>query len=427
MSDMNENCVIKIEELSKEYRLGVIGSGTLRHDLQSWYARKTGKEDPNMKIGVKQYEKGDTFLALDGINLEVSRGERVGIIGANGAGKSTLLKVLSRITAPTSGRVRFRGRIASMLEVGTGFHGELTGRENIYLNGAILGMTRDEVASKMDSIIEFSECEKFIDTPVKRYSSGMFVKLAFSVAAHLDSEIMIMDEVLAVGDMRFQKKCITKMRELAASENRTVLYVSHNMNTIRDLCSRCIVLDHGRIVYDGDVEDAIKVYLGSTDENFRAIEYVGNEHKHNCDRNDLCLRFVRYVGKNDNIFYDDEPLELELIWKNNADIQNLCLRVEVSDYRRYPVTAFVAENFYSGKKGDMHTARIKIDVSKIVRGGYYTRYVFYNKKCDTAPFETVEVADGLVFRRIKPDKYQNRWNKAWGSIEMNDIEVEGDN
>ena len=209
--------------------------------------KKRGKEDPNQRIGAKQYTKDDTFLALDGVNLEVNRGERIGIIGANGAGKSTLLKVLCRITSPTDGRVRFRGRIASMLEVGTGFHAELTGRENIYLNGAILGMTKKEVASKIDSIIEFSECKKFIDTPVKRYSSGMFVKLAFAVAAHLDAEIMIMDEVLAVGDMHFQKKCIGKMRDLATEEDRTVLYVSHNMNTIRDLCDRCIVLDHGKI------------------------------------------------------------------------------------------------------------------------------------------------------------------------------------
>ena len=245
---MDKNCVIKTEHLQKEYKLGVIGTGTLRRDLQSWVAKKRGKEDPNRRIGTAEYEKGDTFLALDDINIEVFRGERVGIIGANGAGKSTLLKLLSRITSPTEGNIAYRGRIASMLEVGTGFHPELTGRENIYLNGAILGMNRAEVDKKIDRIIEFSECEKFIDTPVKRYSSGMFVKLAFSVAAHLDAEIMIMDEVLAVGDMKFQKKCISKMRELAIDDNRTVLYVSHNMNTIQDLCNRCIVLDKGKKV-----------------------------------------------------------------------------------------------------------------------------------------------------------------------------------
>ena len=235
MLELDKNCVIKTEHLQKEYRLGVIGTGTLRHDIQSWVAKKRGKEDPNRRIGAMEYEKGDTFLAIDDVNIEIRRGERVGIIGANGAGKSTLLKLLSRITSPTDGEIAYRGRIASMLEVGTGFHGELTGRENVYLNGAILGMSRAEVDKKIDRIIEFSECEKFIDTPVQRYSSGMFVKLAFSVAAHLDAEIMIMDEVLAVGDMKFQKKCINKMRELAVDENRTVLYVSHNMSTIQDL------------------------------------------------------------------------------------------------------------------------------------------------------------------------------------------------
>lgn len=263
---MKENCVIKAENLTKEYRLGVIGTGTLRRDLQSWYAKKRGKEDPNLRIGTKAYEKGDKFLALDGLNIEINRGERIGIIGANGAGKSTFLKLLSRVTSPTLGEIRYRGRIASMLEVGTGFSGELTGRENIYLNGAILGMSKAEVTSKRDRIIEFSECEKFIDTPVKRYSSGMFVKLAFSVAAHLDAEIMIMDEVLAVGDMKFQRKCISKMRELAENESRTILYVSHNMSTIRELCNRCIVLDHGRKIYDGDVDEAIKLYLGGEQE-----------------------------------------------------------------------------------------------------------------------------------------------------------------
>ncbi len=258
---MNENCVIKAEHLTKEYRLGAIGNGTLRRDLQSWYARKRGREDPNRRIGARQYTKGDSFLALDDVNITINRGERVGIIGSNGAGKSTFLKILSRVTSPTSGSVMFRGRIASMLEVGTGFHPELTGRENIYLNGAILGMSKSEVTSKIDEIISFSECEKFIDTPVKRYSSGMFVKLAFSVAAHLDAEIMIMDEVLAVGDMKFQQKCVQKMRRLAQDENRTVLYVSHNMNTIRELCSRCIVLDHGKKVFDGDVDPAVNLYL----------------------------------------------------------------------------------------------------------------------------------------------------------------------
>ncbi len=421
--NMNDNCVIKTENLTKEYRLGAIGTGTLRRDLQSWYAKKRGKQDPNIRIGAKTYEKGDRFLALDGLSIEINRGERVGIIGANGAGKSTFLKLLSRITSPTDGNIMFKGRIASMLEVGTGFSGELTGRENIYLNGAILGMSKTEVASKIDKIIEFSECDKFIDTPVKRYSSGMFVKLAFAVAAHLDAEIMIMDEVLAVGDMQFQQKCIKKMRDLALNDNRTVLYVSHNMNTIRELCSRCIVLQHGKMIYDGEVDEAIKVYLGGEQGDFLSHDYSDSRHKEPSERNEINLKSAKYYGKTDNIFNDNEKIPLELTWQNKEDIKNLCLRVEVSDYRRFPVTAFVIENFYSGKKGEENTRRFNIDISRIARGGYYTRYVFYNRKSESQPFETLEVAAGLRFRKRMADKNQNRWQKSWGSVIMDEIEL----
>lgn len=274
MSDV----AIKIENLGKKYKLGAIGGTTLNAELQSWWARKRGKEDPNLKIGQDGSRYGDEFWALKDINLEIKKGEALGIIGANGAGKSTLLKILSRVTAPTEGDIWIDGRISSMLEVGTGFHGELTGRENIYMNGAILGMTKKEIDSKIESIIDFSECRQFIDTPVKRYSSGMYVKLAFAVASHLDAEIMVMDEVLAVGDMAFQKKCLGKMGD-EAREGRTVLYVSHNMATIRTLCSRCIVLEKGSIIFDGNVEDAIKTYL-KFDNSFLTNNYeLSNEER----------------------------------------------------------------------------------------------------------------------------------------------------
>lgn len=423
---MRDNCVIKTENLTKEYKLGVIGSGTLRHDLQSWYARKRGKDDPNLKIGANQYSMRESFLALDSLNIEIDRGERVGIIGANGAGKSTFLKLLSRVTSPTDGEIMFRGRIASMLEVGTGFHGELTGRENIYLNGAILGMSKAEITEKIDQIIEFSECEKFIDTPVKRYSSGMFVKLAFAVAAHLDAEILIMDEVLAVGDMQFQKKCITKMRKLAMDENRTILYVSHNMNTIRELCNRCIVLDHGKKIFDGDVEYAIKIYLGGEQDDFAYYDYMG-KHKEPCKRNDIELLRAGYYGKTDNLFYNEEAMSLELLWQNNEDIDNLCLRVEVSDFRRFPVTAYVIENFYSGKKGEKTSMRFKLNISQIARGEYFTRYVFYNRKNDALPYESVEIAKGLRFRKRMSEQNSNRWQKSWGSVIMDEIEIDDKN
>ena len=418
---MDKICVIKTEHLQKEYRLGVIGTGTLRNDLQSWIAKKRGKEDPNRRIGSKEYTEGERFLALDDVNIEIYRGERVGIIGANGAGKSTLLKLLSRITSPTEGNIAYRGRIASMLEVGTGFHPELTGRENVYLNGAILGMTRAEVDKKIDDIIEFSECAQFIDTPVKRYSSGMFVKLAFAVASHLDAEIMIMDEVLAVGDMKFQRKCISKMRELAVDHNRTVLYVSHNMGTIQDLCNRCIVLDHGKKVYDGDVDEAIKLYMGGDNDEFFSYEYADDTHKNPVKRHDLNLKNVKYIGRTTNMFYDKEPLSLELGWENLEDIPSLSLRIEVQDARRIPITSYIIEDFYSGKKGETHSEQFTIDVSKIAGGRYFTRYVFYNRKSEAVAYEDIEDSAGLVFRRQMSEFHKRRWNRTWGSIRLGEI------
>lgn len=255
------NTVIKVEHLSKYYRLGLIGAGTLREDVNRVIARLRGKKDDFNPIHghLSGREQGEIW-ALNDVNFEVSQGEILGVIGRNGAGKSTLLKVLSRITAPTSGRIKIKGRVGSLLEVGTGFHEELTGRENAYLNGAILGMTRQEVSDKLDEIIEFAEMNQFIDTPVKRYSSGMRVRLAFSVAAHLEPEILIIDEVLAVGDIEFQNKCIGKM-ESVAGHGRTVLFVSHNMNIVQNLCTRGIIIDHGSVKFDGGIQEATNLYM----------------------------------------------------------------------------------------------------------------------------------------------------------------------
>ena len=256
------NTVIKIENLYKEYRLGVIGHGTLYQDLQSWWAKANSNPDPNSLLDMVNPNQGkDRILALNDINLEVKDGEVLGIIGANGAGKSTLLKILSKITTPTSGTIKYKGRIASLLEVGTGFHTELTGRENIFLNGAINGMNKREVSKKLDEIVDFSGVEKFLDTPVKRYSSGMFVRLGFAVAAHLDPDILAVDEVLAVGDASFQKKAIRKMRDVSKGEGRTVLFVSHNMQSIINLCTRVIMLKGGEIIKDGKPEDVVSNYL----------------------------------------------------------------------------------------------------------------------------------------------------------------------
>lgn len=259
------NIAIKVENLSKAYQLGQIGTGTISRDLERWYARLRGKEDPFLTIGESndQHSKSNSSVvwSLKDINFEIEQGDAVGIIGRNGAGKSTLLKILSKVTAPTTGKISGKGRIASLLEVGTGFHPDLSGRENIFLNGAILGMRKKEIQRKLDEIVDFAGIERYLDTPVKRYSSGMYVRLAFAVAAHLESEILIVDEVLAVGDAEFQKKCLGKMGEVSKSQGRTVLFVSHNMNAVQKLCEKAIYLDNGQIKLSGKTGHVIEQYL----------------------------------------------------------------------------------------------------------------------------------------------------------------------
>lgn len=272
---------IKVENLSKIYQIGEIGTGTLSRDLERWWVtRILGKEDPFLKIGQTndRSKKGesDVVYSLQDINFEIEQGEAVGIIGKNGAGKSTLLKILSRVTSPTTGKIQVRGRVASLLEVGTGFHPELTGRENIYLNGAILGMRKKEITRKLDEIIDFSGVERYIDTPVKRYSSGMYVRLAFAVAAHLESEILIVDEVLAVGDAEFQKKCLGKMGDVSKGEGRTVLFVSHNLTSVKQLCDKTILLQNGNIALINETSRVIEHYLADH-MNFQAKDNGDNK------------------------------------------------------------------------------------------------------------------------------------------------------
>jgi lipopolysaccharide transport system ATP-binding protein len=274
-----KDIAIRVENLSKMYRLGTIGTGTLSHDLNLYWHKLRGKGNPYARVGEenKRVEKGesDYVWALRNINFEVKKGEIIGIIGKNGAGKSTLLKILSRITGPTDGSIKVNGRMASLLEVGTGFHPELTGRENIYLNGAIMGMTKREITSKLDEIIDFSGCARYIDTPVKRYSSGMTVRLGFAIAAFLEPEILIVDEVLAVGDAEFQKKAIGKMQEVSKGEGRTVLFVSHNMNAIADLCTSSILLENGCISKEGSTSEIIDAYITGSRKEFSSKSRVG--------------------------------------------------------------------------------------------------------------------------------------------------------
>ena len=416
---MSEEIAVKIQGLKKQYKLGQIGGGTLTADLQSWWARVRGKEDPNSKIGTDQRLIGQTFMALNGIDLTIKKGEAIGIIGSNGAGKSTMLKILSRITAPTEGSVDIYGRITSMLEVGTGFSGEMTGRENVYMNGAILGMTKAEIDAKMEDIIEFSEVREFIDTPVKRYSSGMYVKLAFSVAAHLDSEIMIMDEVLAVGDMAFQKKCLDKMRSAATTEGKTVLYVSHNMNTIRQLCDRCVVLDKGRIVYDGDVETAIDIYMDQERQDTTKLNCDNVKRPKWLSTPRIKVSTVEYVGKEDITFMDDEPIVLRFKWKNLLDVENLGLLIEVCSLDDVAQATYAAYDFYSGKQGDQAEMTLRLDSTGFMDASYRMRYTFFIRN-EFGVGGTVDWINGLCFeKKVTNNGEKLEWvAKQWGYLQM---------
>lgn len=426
MSDknLNKDIAVKVSGVKKMYKLGQIGGGTLQADLQSWWARVRGKEDPNAKIGENQRSYGDTFMALNGVDLTIYQGEAVGIIGSNGAGKSTLLKLLSRVTAPTNGDIDIYGRIASMLEVGTGFNGELTGRENVYMNGAILGMTKAEIDAKMENIIEFSEVREFIDTPVKRYSSGMFVKLAFSVAAHLDAEIMIMDEVLAVGDMAFQTKCLDKMREAAKQEGRTVLYVSHNMNTIRKLCDRCIVLDKGRVIFEGDVEKAIKLYMHTT-ERITDIDIDLSNKRMNHLPKEIMAKMIRIHLKNKDMpMYDiGENIDFDLYLNLRKPIKNLCTRIEIRTDDGLSVGAGVLHNFVSVNASENSKLSFSFVPTGLVPGEYHVLLVIYEKNEYGAYNDLDAIYPAFDFTiQDNKDILKINWNyNDWGKIKFDTL------
>jgi lipopolysaccharide transport system ATP-binding protein len=348
--------VIKIENLYKEYRLGVIGHGTLYRDLQSWCAAAMGKEDPNSLIGHTGKGKvRDRILALNDINLEIENGEVLGIIGANGAGKSTLLKILSRVTAPTKGSIKAKGRIASLLEVGTGFHTELTGRENIYLNGAINGMNRKEVSRKLDEIVDFAGVEQFIDTPVKRYSSGMHVRLGFAVAAHLDPDILVVDEVLAVGDASFRKKAVNKMKDVSKGEGRTVLFVSHNMESIKNLCTRAVLLKEGKVINNGPTEEVIERYLTSVSDDVN--KYAGERtwNMDNAPGNDvvrlMAIRTMNEKGEVCSEFDVTEPVLIEFGYRVLKEGHQIASIIEVSFANSNQVAIRAVDDYSRGPWG----------------------------------------------------------------------------
>lgn len=392
------NSVIKVENLSKQYRLGEVGTGTISHDLKRWWHTVRGKEDPYLTIGEENNRsvKGDSkyVWALRDVNFEVKEGGVLGIIGRNGAGKSTLLKLLSRVTAPSTGVIKARGRIASLLEVGTGFHPDLTGRENIFLNGAILGMTKVEIKRKFDEIVAFAGIERYIDTPVKRYSSGMYVRLAFAVAAHLESEILIVDEVLAVGDAEFQKKCLGKMKDVSESQGRTVLFVSHNMGSMLSLCDSAIMFSNGKLALQGNIKEVVNSYISSSSfETYFKSEPIA-------DKTFIDEIIVADSGnQRRNSFTTAENINFNITVRNlKLKPRNLSVAISVMDNLQKPI---FASHFNLGEF-DNNEIKLQAVIPKelLLAGDYYTKVLlevpfveFVDNRIDLIKFEIVE--DGV--------------------------------
>lgn len=370
---------LKAQNISKQYRLGQVGTGTLSHDLNRFWYKIRGKEDPYLKIGEAndRTTKGssDYVWSLRDINFEIEQGDAVGIIGRNGAGKSTLLKVLSKVTKPTTGNIYTNGRIASLLEVGTGFHPEMTGRENVFLNGAILGMTRKEIKRKFDEIVDFSGVERYIDTPVKRYSSGMYVRLAFAVAAHLESEILIVDEVLAVGDAEFQKKCLGKMNDVTKGEGRTILFVSHNMTAVKELCTKGILLNQGQIDYQGNILNTIIEYQKSSARD-SSYTYNGNLNEALGNDNIRIKEFSASPIKGDLIDIDS-GVRVKLVFHNYCPDITLDTTFELKNYEElviFHVGKLITEN--NDSKVGEYTVEFDIPAGLLNAGNYYFKLYF---------------------------------------------------
>ncbi|NLD58853.1 MAG: ATP-binding cassette domain-containing protein [Clostridiales bacterium] len=415
---------LEIDGVSKRYRLGSIGGRTLHGDLTSWFARVRGKEDPNLKIGASPRPSANaTFMALDGVSFSADRGDALGILGRNGAGKSTLLKLISRITAPTEGEIRIRGRVASLLEIGTGFHHELTGRENVYLNGAILGMSRAEITSKIGEIIEFSEIEQFIDTPVKRYSSGMYVKLAFAVAAHLDPDVLICDEVLAVGDLTFQQKCLGKMSDVARG-GRTVLYVSHNMRTVNQLCSRAIYLERGKLLYDGGVARAIDLYAGS---GLRTVDRdLDGMPRGKLQGLLIRMLSMRILGSETMEYQMDDVMEFQVRFRSDAQESRLRLRLMLKNNSSSPVAMTQTEAF-EVKPGDRPTLTIRFPLEGIAPGEYGIKLALVggDPRGRSANYDLIEDVGHFIITDDPSRTEGFLWQEpVWGNFRLGRLEME---
>jgi lipopolysaccharide transport system ATP-binding protein len=423
---MSKDIILKAENISKQYRLGQVGTGTLSHDLNRWWHQVRGKENPYLKIGDTndRATKGssDYVWALQDINFEVERGEVLGIIGKNGAGKSTLLKILSKVTAPTTGTIKSRGRIASLLEVGTGFNGEMTGRENIFLNGAILGMTKKEIASKLDEIIDFSGCERYIDTPVKRYSSGMTVRLAFAVAAFLEPEILVIDEVLAVGDAEFQKKAIGKMQDISRGQGRTVLFVSHNMAAVKQLCTKGILLENGRIKFAGNINDTLKVYSDLYHYDYSNLEIGVFDLKQDDQLKNKefgILRAEMYCnGKLSETVFNGSTFELKIFFNTSRDFYNGEIGIVIKDVENEPIIG--VNNHHLGNSLSIRKGAgvgvIKIEDFPIYGEGllYINLYLGDNNPAEYEFLESIISFNvGIDDINLKGNKLDPNWNRLF--------------
>ena len=419
---------IEFNNISKIYRLGLVSTGTLAHDLKRWWTMNIrGKEDPYLTIGETndRATKGESeyVWALKDIDFKVEQGDVVGIIGKNGAGKSTLLKILSKVTAPTTGTIRARGRIGSLLEVGTGFHPEMTGRENIYMNGAILGMTKAEIDRKLDEIVDFSGCERYIDTPVKRYSSGMMVRLGFAVAAHLDPEILVVDEVLAVGDAEFQKKAIGKMQDVSRGEGRTVLFVSHNMAAVRQLCKRGILLEKGKIKQTGEIEDVVSTYL--TDDVDRSVHktVLATDEKRlflkNCDT----AKFEYFEFYKDiPIFASDEDIDIIIVITANKTVKDCRINCTIYDEEENPLGSCSSFDTFDINPGQM---RIKYTICKtmLVSGRYSISFSIGNGNTSDGEVNYDIISHAVYFEVDRLSRSEKKffvhWYKGWGHFFFN--------
>ena len=413
---------IEFNNISKIYRLGLVGTGTLSHDLKRWWTMNVrGKEDPYLTIGETndRSTKGESeyVWALRDIDFKVEQGDVVGIIGKNGAGKSTLLKILSKVTAPTTGTIRARGRIGSLLEVGTGFHPEMTGRENIYMNGAILGMNKQEITRKLDEIVDFSGCERYIDTPVKRYSSGMMVRLGFAVAAHLDPEILVVDEVLAVGDAEFQKKAIGKMQDVSQGEGRTVLFVSHNMAAVRKLCRHGIVLHNGSVDYIGSANEAVDYYISSK----KADTPLHIEFKGGNDSKEIEFLSVRFA-ENRNSFASNEPIDFIFKVKAHQNIPNFRINTTVFSMDETAIGSVSNTETLDIKKGEEREILFSLCNHHLAAGKYTLAFSIGigNYLSAQRDFDYVPNILSFTIEDADKDNRQNsaitQWDSGWGHI-----------